>query len=250
MSSPHPAGAADLKGSLGQAQSAYDSGDYDTAAQHFVSAQLEAPEKTEISYDLGNARYKAEDYDGALQAYRQVLETGDVTLQEKAHYNMGNAHFRNGDLDKAIESYEAALALDEADTQAKENLEFVKKLKENPPQQSSQGDQDQQEDQQKPGDNQQSGEQGQNGSDQQESKGDQQGEEDKNDQQPSSSPEEDQQPSSGSQEKQEESAGQKETSSPDEASLRQAEKMLNRLQDQPGKAMIPAYRQREVEKDW
>jgi Ca-activated chloride channel family protein len=29
-----------------------------------------------------------------------------------------------------------------------------------------------------------------------------------------------------------------------------AEHVLNRLKDQPGKAMIPAYRKTEVEKDW
>ena len=30
----------------------------------------------------------------------------------------------------------------------------------------------------------------------------------------------------------------------------QLERMLNRLKDQPGKAMIPAYGERKVEKDW
>jgi Ca-activated chloride channel family protein len=31
---------------------------------------------------------------------------------------------------------------------------------------------------------------------------------------------------------------------------RQAESMLNRLKDQPGRAMMPHYQKREVEKDW
>ena len=31
---------------------------------------------------------------------------------------------------------------------------------------------------------------------------------------------------------------------------KQAERMLNRLQDMPGKALMPDYRERKVEKDW
>jgi Ca-activated chloride channel family protein len=131
--SPKPAGASDLKTSLDQAEAAYGAGDYDAAAQHYISAQLEAPDKAEISYNLGNAQYKAGDYDGAIQAYGQVLASEDVTLQEKAQYNMGNAYFRKGDMDKAIESYEAALALDETDSQARENLEFAQKIKKTRP---------------------------------------------------------------------------------------------------------------------
>jgi len=251
---PRPADASALNDALSQGRSAYTSGDYDAAVQHFVTSQLEAPEKEEISYNLGNARYKSGDYEGAIQAYRQALGSEDKTLKEKAQYNLGNAFYKKGDLDKAIENYEAALAMDETDTQAKENLEFVKKLKENPPPQSSQGEQDPQEqkdqkDQQNQGEKQQAGDQEQNGSDQQESTGQEQGENDTNGRKPPpSASNEDQQPSSGSEAKQ--ADGQKEASSLDEESLRQAEKMLNRLQDQPGRAMMPAYRERKVEKDW
>jgi Ca-activated chloride channel family protein len=248
--SPKPAGASDLKTSLDQAEAAYGAGDYDAAAQHYISAQLEAPDKAEISYNLGNAQYKAGDYDGAIQAYGQVLASEDVTLQEKAQYNMGNAYFRKGDMDKAIESYEAALALDETDSQARENLEFAQKIKENPPQQSPQDGEDQQEqsDRQDPGENQQSGDPGDSGSDGQAPAGEEQGEDDpENQQPPESSPDGSRQSDSGSEEEEKDAEGQQ---TPDEESTRQAEKMLNRLQDQPGRAMMPAYRQRQVEKDW
>jgi len=30
----------------------------------------------------------------------------------------------------------------------------------------------------------------------------------------------------------------------------QAEKLLNRLKDEPGRAMMPSYESRHVEKDW
>ncbi len=244
--SPRPAAAANLKEALEQAASAYASQDYDAAVQHYISAQLEAPEKTEIFYDLGNARYKAEDYDGAIQAYGQVLTSGDVTLKEKTHYNMGNAFFKKGDLDEAIESYEAALTLDEADTQARENLEFVKKAKETPPPESSQEEQEQQDpnNQEDPGEDQQAGDQGEPNPDQKQEDGEKQSQ-----QQSETDPGEAPEPSDPN-EKTPSNPEEAQDASPDDETLRQAEKLLNRLQDQPGRAMIPAYRERQVEKDW
>ena len=101
---PRPAAASDLKDALEQGQSAYTSADFENAVQHFVAAQLEAPDKPEITYNLGNSRYKAGDYDGAIQAFRQVLDSDDASLKEKALFNMGNTYFRKGDFDKAIEN--------------------------------------------------------------------------------------------------------------------------------------------------
>jgi Ca-activated chloride channel family protein len=251
---PEPAGAADLKTSLDQAEAAYGAGEYDAAVQHYISAQLEAPGKAEIAYNMGNAQYRAEDYDGAIISYGQVLASEDVTLQEKAHYNMGNTYFRKGDLDKAIESYEAALTLDENDAQARENLAFAKKVKENPPQQSPEGDQDEQQEQndrQDPEENRQPDDQEESDSGEQGDSGDEQGEENPEDrQQQEPSPDENRQPSSESKEEEKGAGGEQTPATPDEETLRQAEKMLNRLQDQPGRAMVPAYRDRQVEQDW
>ncbi len=39
-------------------------------------------------------------------------------------------------------------------------------------------------------------------------------------------------------------------SAPNRDKTKQAERMLNRLRDMPGKAMIPVYREQKVEKDW
>ena len=255
---PRPAMATDLKEALKQGESAYTAGDYAGAADSYVAAQLEAPEKSEILYDLGNARYKAKDYGAAIQAYRQTLDTKDPALKHKALYNLGNAYFRQGDLDKAIESYKAALTLDDTDIQARENLDYVKELKTNPPPDKSQNQQDQkdQKDQkdrkdgnkEKPGDNSSDKQNGPSP--------DQQNENDKdsgkNESEAHPSPSQNQKKSSSPE--QAESPGQpaeqKDSATPDKETLRQAEKMLNRLQDQPGRALVPAYGEQRVEKDW
>lgn len=256
---PRPAAASELKEALGQGQAAYTTEDYEAAVQHFIAAQLEAPDKAEIAYNLGNSRYKAGDYDGAIQAFRQVLETGDVSLKEMARYNMGNAYFRKGDLDKAIENYEAALSLDKSDVQARENLDFVKELKANPPPETPR-DQQNSEDKNDPkneGEQKQPGEQGRNEpKKQQESDQNRQPESGKesNREEPEnrqSPPPEQGSPSGPRQSEDSGQAADKQGEfGSDEEALRQAEKMLNRLQDQPGRAMIPNYRERQVEKDW
>ncbi len=260
--SPRPASASELKKALEQGQAAYSSAEFEAAANHFVAAQLEAPDKAEIAYNLGNSRYKAGDYDGAIQAFRQVLDADDAILKEKARYNMGNAYFRKGDLDTAIENYEAALSLDKTDAQARENLEFVKVLKANPPPEKEQDQKDKKEksdknDQKKGGNQEQPGNQEKNEPEkQQESAQNQQqngekekGREESEDPQPPA-PKEKASSDPQQEETQDQAAGNKDNTAPDEETMRQAEKMLNRLQDQPGRAMIPAYREKRVDKDW
>lgn len=258
-----PAAASSLKEALEQGREAYTSEDFETAAQHFIAAQLEAPEKAEIAYNLANSRYKAGDYDGAIQAYQQILDTDNQSLKEKALYNLGNAFFKKGALDKAIENYESALSLDKTDKQARENLDFVKELKANPPPKTPQDQpQDQQDkkdknenkkegDQTKPGDQGKSEQKKQPESAQnQQQDGERNSDREEADSPQQPPPKQSETPETKQAETSGQSADKKDEPEPDEKTLRQAEKMLNRLQDQPGRAMIPAYREQNVEKDW
>ena len=255
---PRDASATNLKKVLKQADAAYTSGDYDKAAQNYVSAQLEAPEKPEISFDLGNARYKSKNYDSAVKAYTQVLKTKNPKLKHKALYNLGNTFFRKGDLDKAIENYEAALKLDNTDNQARENLDFVKKLKNNPPPKTSR-DQQSRKDQKKGKDrkDEKNGNQGEKSSDKRkenaenpQNESDNKDSQNKKEKQPTPSQEQKQASAPEQNGSANQSAEKKEAPASDEESVRQAEAMLNRLQDQPGRAMMPAYRKQRVDKDW
>ncbi len=242
---PGPAGAGTLKNSISGGEAAYARGDYDQAARHYTAAQLEAPDRPELFYNLGNVRYKTGDYQGALAAWQQALETEDDKLRQKTRYNMGNAHFRTGNLDAAIAAYASALELDATDHEARENLAFVKQVKAQPPPPDPSG-----------GKNRQDGEeaernrrQPENGADA-DSDGQHQapgpsagtdGNSGEDGAQPS--PSEETHPSP-------DAAAQPGAAHNDQESRRQAEQMLNRLQDQPGRALVPAYREQRVEKDW
>ena len=237
---------------------AYEKGDFEQALKHFTDAQLNDPDKAEMLYNVADAYYKTGNFDAAAEHYEQVLGTDDAQLKRKALYNLGNTEFRRGKAKEAIGHYEAALAIDPDDRPTQENLAFVKKVMEQQQQQQSkdgqkdQGEQDPSKtdgspdsqpsaDQAKRADkdqsepNQPDGEQ----DPQRPEFGDKMGEEQQAAQ--ANEPPNEEQPSAATQ-----------ASQPGEPTgdPGQAERMLNRLQDQPGRALMPAIGQRNVEKDW
>ena len=270
--------------------SAYDKQEYETALKHFTDAQVKAPDQAEIYYNIGNTYYQLQDYDAAIDNYTQALNTTDDTLKQKVRYNLGNARFRKQQIKDAISAYEDALTLNSEDQQAKDNLEFAKKVLEQQKQQQQKTqdtsekqdkDQSQNQKQQKsnknPGKDQNSNKQKEDGQNQEKNNPNQQGKEDEQkrsqEKQPDASgadkkdnegshqkfgdkmedqaeKQSDQQPSRENEPAGQGSAQQKSSAGEDEAQQMQAERMLNRLKDSPGKALIPAYKSREVEKDW
>jgi Ca-activated chloride channel family protein len=237
---------------------AYQAGDYEKALKHFVDAQLSAPDRAESLYNVANGYYKTGNFDAAVDHYRKVLQTEDKALKQKAEYNLGNAEFRRGDPNAAIEHYKAALALNPNDNLSKENLEFVRKVLEQ--QQKQQKDQkDRQQDQQQNQDQQGASKPDNHSDDENAENQQQQNRDPSGENQPPPEPGEQQgqqppapqpEPSDPSDDKQTETAAVQPDGKPPEGDAGQAERMLNRLQDQPGRAMMPAAGAKRVEKDW
>jgi Ca-activated chloride channel homolog len=256
----------------GEGIKAYEKGDYEKALKHFTDAQLSAPDKPESLYNVADAFYKTGNYDAAIEHYQKVLESDDKALKEKALYNLGNAEFRRGNAKAAIDRYKAALAMNPDDRLTKENMEFVQKaLEQQQKQQQQSGDktQDQKDkDKQKSKDNQ----------DQQgESKPDDKTDNGKSENQPPRQPDLSEktgknQPAPESRDQKDQQQGQRQPALSNEPQAKpdqqagaqpqeaqpgqknddseQAERMLNRLQDQPGRALMPATGEQRVEKDW
>ncbi|MCP4113922.1 MAG: VWA domain-containing protein [Desulfobacteraceae bacterium] len=283
-STPAP-GFAGASKSVQKGIEAYQAGEYERAEKHFIDAQLDRPEMAELYYNIGSAAYKKGDYEAAVKNFTRAGETDDSNLKAKAGYNLGNALYRSGRIEDAIKEYEGVLSLAPGDTEAKENLEFVKKkLKERKKQQKENKNKDQQNDKQNK-DQQDKGRQGQNkpgnnkpgdnkdgdskdgNKDRQQNKpsdsnpkgsgksensksGEQPG--DPRDKQDNASQSPDDKP-----EKQDAGKEQARQQSPPEngqgavdQQARARERMLNRLTDKPGRAMMPAYDKGRVAKDW
>ncbi|WP_428636853.1 VWA domain-containing protein [Shewanella sp.] len=109
-----------------RAMQAYQADQHQQAAELFNSPQWKA-----------SALYKSGDYQQALALFEQDDSANGL-------YNQGNSLMQLNDLDKAIERYQQALDKDPQLTQAKQNLELAKQLKE---QQTQNGDGQKQSDQ-------------------------------------------------------------------------------------------------------
>ncbi|MBR9986830.1 MAG: VWA domain-containing protein [Desulfosarcina sp.] len=244
---------------------AYEKGDFEQALKHFIDAQLNAPDKPETLYNVADAYYKTGKFDAAAEHYKQALETDDAQLKRKALYNLGNAEFRRGKAKEAIGHYEAALAIDPDDRQTQENMAFVKKVMEQQQQQSGDGQKNQetkdqdQENEPKPkqdGETQSTEDQEQQQQQRDDARENRPGGEqeqqrpdfgDAIDEQQKQQPTRTDEPQNdGQQSPQPQSAQSGEPA----GDPQQAERVLNRLQDQPGRALMPATGKRAVEKDW
>jgi len=125
-----------------QGMQAWDNKQFQQAKKYFIDAQLENPDDPRLYYNIGAAAYAVGEYDLAESNFAQAMNAKDRELKHNALYNLANTHYRQNYLDKAIEDYQNLLKEFPDDTQAKENLEVVKKKLEEKKQQNK--DQDKQ----------------------------------------------------------------------------------------------------------
>jgi Ca-activated chloride channel homolog len=122
---------ADVKASITdfqtikQAKEAYDKNDFKTAQSTLESLTKETP-SDEANYNIANTLYKQKKYDEAIKKYQSIPDSSH--LKNRSLHNLGNAYAQNKKLDEAIKSYEKSLEIKE-DQQTRENLEAVKKMK-------------------------------------------------------------------------------------------------------------------------
>jgi Ca-activated chloride channel family protein len=122
--------SADVGSAMRQGNSLCRKGAYEGALKKYQEALVQEPDNTKIHYNIARALYKMEKYPEAASEYQLCLLTKNRKLQAQSFYNIGNCQFREGQLDPAIESYSAALLLNPKDRDAKQNLEFCRKIKE------------------------------------------------------------------------------------------------------------------------
>ena len=108
---------------------AYESKQYDDALKRFDDA-LAQESSAEAQVGRGAALYAQQKYAEAAEALRRALNTDDDALKARAFFDLGNAEAKGGKLDEAIESYRRSLQLNPADPDARFNLEWALRMKE------------------------------------------------------------------------------------------------------------------------
>ncbi len=129
-----------------EANRLYAEGRYAEAHEMYLEALRENPGSPLIRFNEGNALYQNQEFERALEAYRDAIEAGDTGLAQGAWYNLGNSLFRQQQLDTSLEAYKQALRINPGDTDAKHNLERVLEQmeeEENQQDQENQNDQNQ-----------------------------------------------------------------------------------------------------------
>lgn len=114
----------------------------------FRKALEKKPESFEGRFNLGDALFKQEKVDEAIEQFQALTNSAkDKKQLSDIYHNIGNGFFAKKELEKSIEAYKEALRNDPADDETRYNLIVAQKMLEN--QKQDKQNQDQKEDQQK-----------------------------------------------------------------------------------------------------
>ncbi len=147
--------AQTVSASSGTAMRSYQDGHYRSAFQEYKKLLDKNPQDTRLSYNAGVAAYQDKQYEEAIPLLNEALKSPDIKLQQQALYNLGNTQYRVGQQledpqqkqaawENAVQQFENALKLDAKDSDAKFNLDLVKKQLEELKKQQEQSQKDDQ----------------------------------------------------------------------------------------------------------
>ena len=185
------------------------------------------------SYNAGTGHLAAENLDAAtrhLEHATQSVPEENIELASRAQYNLGNARFGAQDLEGAIEAYKEALRKDPEFEDAKHNLELSQRLLQEQQQQNQdQQNQDQNQDQQEQDKDQEQDQDQQNQDQQDQQEQDQQ----EQDQQEQDQQEQDQQQQEQDQQEQQQQEQDQQQQEQDQQQQQQKESPLPQFEDLP-----------------
>ncbi|MEN9979504.1 MAG: tetratricopeptide repeat protein [candidate division WOR-3 bacterium] len=143
--------AADVRSLVRRGNSLYHRQKFEEALAVYQQAEVLEPDNLGIHYNLGNTYYRLNRYSEAVSELSLATVSRNPKARAQAFYNLGNVLYRAGQLDGAINAYKQALLANPGDRQAKENLEFcLKKRQQQSPQPDSAQQQKSGQDRQKP----------------------------------------------------------------------------------------------------
>lgn len=114
-----------------QGMRAYEEKKYEQALQAFLSAKGVKPELAQLKNNTASTLYQLKKYKTALEEFSKIDPERSGISKPEFLYNLGNTFFRLNQYQKALESYKNSLILNPDDINAKKNYELaLKKLEE------------------------------------------------------------------------------------------------------------------------
>ena len=134
--------------SLDVARAAYKKKDYAKAMKYYESAQKKAPDNVDLSDEMAQSSYKAREFEKAEKIYQQSSSSKETNVQKADNYhNLGNARMKRKDYEGAIEAYKESLRMNPNDDKTRYNLsEAIRQLKNKQEQEKKDNQKDQQND--------------------------------------------------------------------------------------------------------
>jgi tetratricopeptide (TPR) repeat protein len=113
------------------------------AEQNYLKAMEKNASNSISNFNLGNAFYKQEKHEEALQQFNTFANSStDKEKQAKAYHNIGNTYLKTEKLDEAVKAYKQSLKLNPKDEDTRYNLAYaLEKLKQQQQQQQNQNQQ-------------------------------------------------------------------------------------------------------------
>ncbi len=125
-------------GSPASAFREYNEGKYQDALRDYNQSLEKKKDDPRLHFNAGTAAYQSHQFEEATKQLNAALASPDLQLQQRAYYNLGTSLYRLGQQtqdaakkqetwENATKQYESALKLNQQDTDAKFNQEFVQK---------------------------------------------------------------------------------------------------------------------------
>lgn len=132
--------AVSAKKNVREANKLYQRGKIDEALQKYNDASVSLPDSDIINFNMGAALYKKEDYQKAIDTFTKALTSDNKKTEADALYNLGNCKYKLGKLKEntdlsatvgllreSLDYYKRAVELDQKNTDARFNHEFVER---------------------------------------------------------------------------------------------------------------------------
>ncbi len=217
----------------------YEKGDFVGASENFKKSIDEKFENYKGHFNLGDALYKQEKYEDAINAYKNAMALAGTDEQKaEVFHNVGNTLLKSQKMKEAIGAYTESLKLNPDDLETKYNLSYALKQM-----QQQNKDKDQDKNDENKDDKKDDQKKDQNKDDQQKDKDEKK--EDKKDQQNQDNKDE---------KKDEQKQNQQQQQPPPEISKEEAQRILDALKDDEADMQKELRKKKgkkvKVEKDW
>ncbi|MNK12818.1 Tetratricopeptide repeat protein [compost metagenome] len=119
----------DWKETLNEARKLYKKGNYKEALKYYKRAERLAPNDVDLSQEIGQTAYRANDFDTASEQFER--QAGKAETKEKvvrARTSLGESRMKQQDYESAIDAYKDVLRLDSDNEQARQRLVEAKRL--------------------------------------------------------------------------------------------------------------------------